>query len=52
MGQAVKLAEKPRLNANRCVASLAFVIFLAAAFWTGVMWIAGTLIHLGHAVGG
>lgn len=51
MEHGVRLAEKSRLSANRCVASLAFVVLLATAFWAGVLWIAAHLIYLGHAVG-
>lgn len=51
MGHAVKLAAKSRMKAGRCLASLAFVIFLAAAFWAGVLWIAALLIHLSGGLG-
>jgi hypothetical protein len=33
-------------QATRPVTCLAFVIFLAVAFWTGAVWIAEILIHL------
>jgi hypothetical protein len=33
-------------HSARPVACLAFVVFLALAFWTGAIWIAETLIHL------
>jgi hypothetical protein len=47
MGHAVRIADRSQPNAGRCLASLAFVILLATAFWSGVLWLAALAIHLG-----
>jgi hypothetical protein len=40
-------AGRPQQRGARSVACLAFVIFLSIAFWTGALWIADFLVHVG-----
>lgn len=52
MEQAVRVARRSQMKAGRCLASLAFVILLAAAFWSGVAWLAALLMRLSGGFGG
>jgi hypothetical protein len=45
MDRAVRVGRRPQ--AGRCLASLAFVVLLSAAFWSGVLWIAAFFIRSG-----